>query len=458
MLNNSTHPIYSVSQLNREVRALLELSFNTTWVQGEISNYSKPNSGHMYFSLKDANAQVRCALFRLQGQNLKFQPKDGMQVVVRGKISLYEGRGEFQIIVEHMEETGDGALQRAFELLKQRLLAEGLFDSGHKQPLPRLPACIGVITSPTGAAIRDILSVLQRRFPGIPVIIYPTQVQGKEAAPQIVQALALANRERRCDVLILARGGGSLEDLWPFNEEIVVRAIFAGEIPLVSGIGHEIDFTIADLVADQRAATPSAAAELVSPDGSEWLASLSRMHQRLAQMMRTALRHHSLVVQGLEKRLPHPLRRLQDQYQHLDGLEQRLCLAQEHLVRHKLATVLNLQAQLHRVSPQQKILIFSTRCEALQQQLKTYMQHRLLQAQRSLEQLMRGLDSISPLNTLKRGYAILTKDGKVVDDVRQVSKGDELTARVANGEILGLVKKVVLCPSPPVGEGARKGG
>ncbi len=436
------HPVYSVSQLNREARALLELTFSTTWVEGEISNLREPGSGHLYFSLKDAGAQVRCAMFRMRSAALKFKPKDGMHVLLRGKISLYEERGEFQLIVEVMEETGDGALRRAFELLKQRLAGEGLFASEHKQPLPALPGCIGVVTSPTGAAIRDILSVLQRRFPGIPIIIYPTQVQGAEAARQIAQALSLANREPRCDVLILARGGGSLEDLWPFNEEVVARAIFASQIPLVSGIGHEIDFTIADLVADQRAATPSAAAELVSPDGNEWEATLRRMHLRLTHAMRMLLRHTALVLQGLEKRLPHPLRRLQDQAQHVDGLEQRLCLAQQHILRHKLAVVLHLEVRLQRHSPSLQISVFVTRCQALQQQLKTHMQYQLSQAQQSLEQLMRALDGVSPLNTLKRGYAIVLKGNSIVDDAGQIQVGDKVRARVAKGELECVVEKV----------------
>ena len=350
--------IYSVSQLTREVRTLLELSFATTWVEGEISNLRDPGSGHLYFSLKDASAQVRCAMFRLRAGTLGFRPKDGMHVLLRGKISLYEERGDFQLIVDFMEETGDGALRRAFELLKQRLALEGLFAIERKKPLPKLPQCIGVVTSPTGAAIRDILSVLRRRFAAIPVVIYPTLVQGNEAAGKIAQALALANRDGRCDVLLLARGGGSLEDLWPFNEEIVARAVFESVIPVVSGIGHEIDFTIADLVADQRAATPSAAAELVSPDMSDWATMLHRIYLRLTQAIRMVLRHTDLVVQGLGKRLPHPVRRLQDQAQHVDGLEQRLCLAYQHMLRHKLAALAQLSARLQRHSPAQQVLVF----------------------------------------------------------------------------------------------------
>jgi exodeoxyribonuclease VII large subunit len=333
-------------------------------------------------------------------------------------------------------------LRRAFEILKQRLAQEGLFAIERKKPLPKLPQCIGVVTSPTGAAIRDILSVLQRRFAAIPVVIYPTQVQGNEAAGKIAQALALANRDGRCDVLLLARGGGSLEDLWPFNEEIVARAVFASQIPVVSGIGHEIDFTIADLVADQRAATPSAAAELVSPDMGEWAVTLQRIYLRLVQVIRMVLRHTDLVVQGLEKRLPHPARRLQNQAQHVDGLEQRLCLAYQHMLRHKLAALAQVSARLQRRSPSQQIMVFSTRCEALSQQLRMGMQHQLVKARQSLEQLMRALDGVSPLNTLQRGYAIVMRNGKIVDDAGEIRVGDKVRTRLAKGELDCAVEKV----------------
>ncbi len=273
-------------------------------------------------------------MFKSRLNGIAFQPKDGMHVVLQARVGLYEERGDFQLIVDYMEETGDGALRRAFELLKKRLAEEGLFAAMHKKALPKLPRCIGVITSPTGAAIRDILSVLKRRFPSIPVIIYPTQVQGAEAARQISSALALANQRLECDILILARGGGSLEDLWPFNEEVVARAIYQSSIPIVSGVGHEIDVSIADFVADHRAATPSAAAELVSPNANEWHDNLQRTQMRLTITMRNQLSHINLVVASLAKRLPHPQRRLQDLAQHIDRLEQQLLLANRHLLRH----------------------------------------------------------------------------------------------------------------------------
>ena len=249
--------IYTISRLNREVKSVLEGSFPLLWVEGEISNFAQPASGHWYFSLKDEAAQVRCAMFRGRNRQVGFCPENGMQVLIRARIGLYEARGEFQIIAEHMEEAGDGALRRAFEALKQRLAAEGLFDSAHKRAIPERPRCVGVITSPTGAAVHDILTTLRRRFPALPVVIYPVPVQGEGVAAQIADMLALAGRRADCDVLILARGGGSLEDLWAFNEEVVARAIHACPLPVVSGIGHEVDVTIADFVADQRAAAPS---------------------------------------------------------------------------------------------------------------------------------------------------------------------------------------------------------
>ena len=267
---NTAQAIYSVSQLNQEARTLLEEAFPMVWIEGEISNFTRPASGHWYFTLKDAKAQVRCAMFALRNRWVNFKPDNGLQVLARARISLYEGRGDFQLLIEQLEQAGDGVLQRAFEALKLRLASEGLFDTHIKPTVPNFPHCIGIITSPTGAAIRDVLSVLKRRFPAIPIIIYPTAVQGKEAAAQICAAIAKANQQALCNVILLVRGGGSLEDLWSFNEETVARAICKSLIPIVAGIGHEIDVTIADFAASQRAPTPSAAAEMVSPDCNEW--------------------------------------------------------------------------------------------------------------------------------------------------------------------------------------------
>jgi len=261
--------VYTVSRLNQTARQLLEQGLPRIWLEGELSNLSRPSSGHLYFTLKDSRAQIRGAMFRNRNQLLRFRPQEGMQMLVRCRISLYEPRGDYQLIAESMEEAGDGALQRAFEELKRKLDLEGLLRAEHKQPLPLLPRRIGVVTSPSGAAIRDVLSVLKRRFPAIPVMVYPVPVQGKEAGREIAAMLHRAGERRECDVLILTRGGGSLEDLWAFNEEVVARAIHDCPVPVISAVGHEVDFTIADFVADQRAPTPSAAAELASPDQYE---------------------------------------------------------------------------------------------------------------------------------------------------------------------------------------------
>ena len=319
--------IYSVSELNQMVQNLLEDAFLPVWIEGEISNFASPNSGHWYFSLKDANAQVRCALFNGRQRYKDNQPKNGMQILVRAKISLYPVRGEFQLIIDQFEPAGEGALRKAFERLKTQLAAEGLFAAQYKKSLPKFPSVIGVISSETGAALRDICVVLKKRFPAIAVIVYPCLVQGKNAPAQIVQQIQVANQRQECDVLILARGGGSLEDLWPFNEECVARAIFKSKLPLISAIGHETDFTIADFVADCRAATPSMAAQLASPDSREYQQHLGKTYLRLIKTIEYLLNAYQQTLENLSKRLRHPKQRLQDSAQRCDELTQRLNLS-----------------------------------------------------------------------------------------------------------------------------------
>jgi len=430
--------VYSVSRLNREARNLLEGRFPLIWVEGEISNLARPSSGHLYFSLKDAAAQVRCAMFRGQNRYLPFTPKDGMQVLVRVRVSLYEPRGDFQLIAEHMEEAGAGALRRAFEALKQRLASEGLFDEAHKQPLPALPERIGVITSPSGAAIRDILTVLKRRFPAIPVLIYPIPVQGAGAAQEIARTVRLACAHAECDVLILARGGGSLEDLWAFNEETVARAIYDCEIPLVTGIGHEIDFTIADFVADRRAATPSMAAELVTPDQADWQQLFTGLGRRLATLMQRYLAHQGQRVLWLEKRLQHPGRRLQDIAQRLDELEQRMHRARRAFARHATARLNELTAQLHRHTPLHRLRQLQDHQHHLAQRLRTAALHCLTVRRHQFTTTARALEAVSPLATLSRGYAIVSRlaEHTLLRSVDQVSKGDQVEARLAKGRIV----------------------
>ncbi|MDX1433546.1 MAG: exodeoxyribonuclease VII large subunit, partial [Gammaproteobacteria bacterium] len=310
--NGAIRDVYTVSELNMQARALLEERFPRIWVQGEISNLARPRSGHIYFSLKDDRCQLRCAMFRMHNQRIDFTPEDGMQVLAQGRVSIYPERGDFQLIVQFLEEAGAGALRRAFEALKQRLAAEGLFDEALKRPIPALPRQIGVVTSPTGAALHDIVSILARRFPAIPVLVYPVPVQGADAAPEIARMLDVASARAECDVLILARGGGSLEDLWAFNDEGVARAIRRSQVPVVTGVGHEVDVTIADFAADARAATPSAAAELVSPDVREWRQLLAAGMQRLERCARRHLIDTRRALEALERRLVHPRRRLFD--------------------------------------------------------------------------------------------------------------------------------------------------
>ncbi len=428
--------VFSVSELLRDVRACLERGFPTVWVSGEISNFSRPRSGHWYFTLKDDRGQLRCAMFRSDNRRLDFVPEDGMQVLVRGRLTLYEARGDFQMVVETLEEHGDGALQRAFERLKARLAAEGLFDEARKRPLPRLPRRIGVLTSPTGAAVHDILTVLRRRFPAVPVRIYPIPVQGEGAAEAIVAALELAGRRQDCDVLILARGGGSLEDLWAFNDERLARAIVACPIPVVTGIGHQTDFTIADFCADWRAPTPSAAAERVVPDRREWLARIDQLRQRLCTRQRAHLQQARERLQHLRARLRHPRQRLDQLRFRLDELEARLQQAQRHDLQRRRERLAALQRHLQQANPMQVIDARRLRLEHLQGRLHDLQRGHLDRQRQRLHGLLRALDAVSPLATLERGYAILQHpDGRLLREVQNVRPGDTIDARLHDGRL-----------------------
>lgn len=442
--NESSRDILSVSQLNRQARQLLETHMPLLWVEGELSNVSIPSSGHWYFTLKDDQAQVRCCMFRNRNMGVRFKPQQGQHVLLRARVSLYEGRGDYQIIAEHMEEAGSGALQRAFDELKHKLSHEGLFNEAHKKSLPPLPKHIGVITSPTGAAIRDVLSVLERRFPSIPVTVIPVAVQGKESAPQIVKAIALANRCGLFDVLLLTRGGGSLEDLWSFNEEIVARAIFNSQLPIVSAVGHEVDFTIADFVADLRAPTPSAAAELLVPNGDDWLDKFIGFEVLLEDTMLRQLHHWKKHLHHLRQRLRHPRERLEQQTQRLDNLELRLKtqLKQRLLAYKNQLAQLQLRQQAHH--PRIHIQQFTERVENLQARLQTA-QYRLLDRKKqSLSESVRLLNMLNPLSTLERGYALITdtQTQGVITHSDQVLPGSEISARLAKGELICRVESV----------------
>ena len=434
--------VLTVAQLNREVRAVLEGNFPLLWVEGEISNLARPSSGHLYFSLKDEQAQARCAMFRQRNMHLRFDPENGMHVVARVRVTMYEPRGEFQLVVEHMEQAGDGALRRAFDQLKARLQAEGLFETARKRPVPKAPRCVGVVTSPSGAAIRDILTVLRRRSPDIQVIVYPVPVQGAGAGQKIAAAIRHAGERAECDVLIVGRGGGSLEDLWAFNEEVVARAIQASPLPVVSAVGHEIDFTIADFVADVRAPTPSAAAELVSPDTTERRQRLARLDARLYQCTLVALRRRKQALVGLERRLKHPGRRLQEIAQRLDELEQRLRHAHRTWMRHAMAQLATLMARLHRHTPEHRVERLAARQSALARRLGAAAVRLQERRREQLASTARALDTVSPLATLGRGYAIVGRaDGGVLRDSRTIATGEKVVARLARGKLLCRVEE-----------------
>ena len=435
--------ILSVSRLNRAVRALLEGHFGAVWVEGELSNVARPASGHLYFSLKDAASQVRCAMFRTRNSALAFIPANGAQVLISARVSLYEPRGEFQLIVEHMEPAGEGLLRLKFEALKRTLSAAGLFASEHKQPLPAWPQTIGVITSPTGAAVRDILHVLKRRNRALPVIIYPTPVQGAAAVPGLIKALEIANRRAECDVLIIARGGGSLEDLWAFNEEALVRAIFASRIPIVTGIGHEIDFTLADLAADVRAPTPSAAAELCAPDGQHLLRQIAQFEQRLLNHARSQRLQLQWRLESVTRRLVHPGRRIEQHQQRLDEIARRLPQAMQRALQRHSSRLKTAVAGFKSRDPGPHLQMLRQRLAQLERQLPFALRTRVTQFGARLAMAEQTLAAVNPLATLERGYAIVTDGtGKIVREARRIEPGARVLARVAHGILACTVEKI----------------
>ena len=431
--------ILTPSGLNRLVRDLLEDALPMgVWIEGELSNVARPASGHVYFTLKDASAQVRCAMFRMAASRLRFRPTDGMHVLMRAKVGLYEARGEFQLVAEHMEPAGEGALQREFEQLKARLGAEGLFATERKRTLPRFPRRIGVITSASGAAIRDVLSVLGRRLGLAEVDVLPVPVQGREAPPAIASMLRRASASGRYDVLLVTRGGGSLEDLWAFNDESVARAIHASAVPVVSAVGHEVDFTIADFVADLRAATPSAAAELLVPDGADLARQLDRLHQRMATLTTRRLQAAAQRADHWQARLnaQRPQARLARDAQRLEGLRHRLysSIAQSnHLRRARLE---RLQARLAAQHPRLRLTPSRVRIADLRQRMVVAMSRRIERDRLRLAEQARTLHAVSPLATLERGYAIAFDErNAVVRRAVDVAIGDRLRVMLASGEI-----------------------
>lgn len=442
MLPANNPNIFTVSRLNAEVRLLLENEMGVVWLVGEISNFSAPVSGHWYLTLKDSRAQVKCAMFRGNNRFVNFKPGNGQQVLVKARLSLYEPRGDYQLIIESMQQEGDGRLQQEFEQLKMKLAAEGLFSQVNKRPLPEHPKCVGIITSKTGAALFDILDVLKRRDPSLPVIVYPTMVQGADAAIQIAQAIGRANSRDECDVLIVGRGGGSLEDLWCFNNEIVARTIAASQIPVISAVGHEVDVTIADFVADVRAPTPSAAAELVSRDNSAkhqaYLNHLHKLQSAMKHYLASQNQYFQRLTYSLERN--HPNQRLQRQSQQLDELEMRLQRAMHQQIVLNQANLSRSYHQLQLHSPKNQLSVRKQQLASVEQRLQDAMARQLMKQKHKLAIAAEKLDTVSPLATLKRGYSITMSDnGEVIHSVSQLSSGDSITTRLSDGNIRSVV-------------------
>jgi exodeoxyribonuclease VII large subunit len=435
--------VYSVSRLNREAKQLLEGSFPPIWIEGELSNLARPASGHLYFSLKDAQTQIRCAFFRQHQRLQGLVLKDGMHVLARVRVSLYEGRGDFQLIVEYLEEAGEGALRRAFDVLKARLAAEGLFEVSRKRPLPRLPARIGVVTSPSGAVLHDIVITLRRRFPAIAVLLYPVAVQGQGAAEQICRAVKLAGERRDCDALIVARGGGSLEDLWAFNEEVVARAIFNCPVPVVSAIGHETDFTITDFVADARAPTPTAAAELLSPNQDEWWQAFAHHQTRLAQLVRNRLREAMQQTDLAATRLVHPKRQIEILGNRLEFLRHRLTAPMDRRVHQARQRLADVSRRLVQRSPHLRFSELSLQLDHFKKMLLGAVAHQRERAQERLRHAAQTLGALSPLSVLDRGFSLVTDShGALVRRAAQVKPGGRVVARLSKGILECTVDKV----------------
>ena len=486
-MQNSTSNIFTVTQLNYSVRHLLEVELGQVWLTGEISNFSQPVSGHWYLTLKDENAQVRCAMFKMKNLRVNFRPQNGMQVLVRANVSLYEPRGDYQLIIESMQMAGDGLLQQQFEELKMKLAAQGFFAQEHKKPIPKFVKQVGIITSPSGAALQDILHILNRRDPSLQIVIYPTLVQGKEATQDIIDTIQLANQRKECDVLIVGRGGGSLEDLWCFNEEAVAYAIYQSELPIISAVGHETDVTIADFVADLRAPTPSAAAELVSRDQQEmvrqlqhhlntvnlafdrlWVEKLSRfqylnlrlnaqspakqlelLHFKLTQIFdrlqgrleqSLKLKEQKIAQLFLRVQAKHPSRQLEMKKLHLTQQETRLCKQIEQLFNAKRQKFYFAKQRLDNSTLPHNISLQNQNLQQLSHRLTYLIEKQFTKQQQGFHALCTKLDGLSPLKILGRGYSITQNDQQhVITNTKQITKGDRITTQLVNGQILSEV-------------------
>ncbi|HAH67606.1 MAG TPA: exodeoxyribonuclease VII large subunit [Gammaproteobacteria bacterium] len=441
---NQEH-IYSISELNDEVASTLTEAFGVILVEGEISNLMRSAAGHVYFSLKDESASVRCAMFRMQNQSLDFDLRDGMQILARAKVGLYKQRGEFQLIVEYAEESGEGLLRQRFELLKQTLQKEGLFDELHKKPLPKMPKTIGLVTSPKGAAVQDIIKTIKRRYPIVRVIVYPTLVQGNEATKKIASAIDIANERDECDVIIIARGGGSLEDLWCFNKELVARSIFHSKIPIISGIGHETDFTITDLVADLRAATPTAAAEIALPTTSEIVDRLNRYIFDITQLTDYKVNHfrHQLKSASLRMQASHPQSKLQFNMQKLDLINEKMQKLPMIQVR-DLKNIFKISfSKLLASNPKINIEAERQNLEMKNMALSNAIIGHIESKRNRFSVMTAQLEGASPLQSLSRGYALVTnEDGRNIKSVKKIKTGASVKTKLSDGSFVSRVEKI----------------
>ncbi|MDN4503576.1 exodeoxyribonuclease VII large subunit [Alteromonadaceae bacterium BrNp21-10] len=441
-MSAQSNNIFTITKLNRLARTILESEIGTIWVSAEISNFVKASSGHWYFTLKDQKAQVKAAMFKGNNRRVVTIPKEGEQVLVRANISLYEPRGDYQLIVEHLELGGEGQLKQQFERLKQQLAAEGLFAQQYKQPLPAQIKRVGIVTSSTGAALHDILTVLKRRSPLTQVVIYPSQVQGQAATAQIVNAIQLANQRNEVDVLIVGRGGGSLEDLWCFNEEAVARAIYHSALPIISAVGHEVDVCISDFVADLRAPTPSAAAEIVSLDQQQLKQDIQSRLNQLYQAINGRLRHasHSSQQRLQQLQLHHPSRQLEQQVQRVDNLQLRLHNSIKGQLNQGNLQLSRTSQRLSQQDPQHQLAHYQQQLANLQASLKQRMQLQLDNKRQQLANSGHLLETVSPLATLSRGYNIAFKAGKVIKSSNELASGDKITNKFVDGEVTSIVE------------------
>ncbi|NVJ66767.1 MAG: exodeoxyribonuclease VII large subunit [Gammaproteobacteria bacterium] len=431
-----TRKVFSVSEMALTIRRQLEREIGQIWITGEISNFMQPASGHWYFTLKDANAQLKCAIFKNRNRSARFTPEDGQQVLIRAKLSLYEPRGDLQLIGEYIEPAGEGALQVAFNRLKEKLKDKGLFDQAHKKPIPKVPNKIGIITSASGAAIRDVLTVLKRRMPQVPVMIYPSLVQGESAAKSLIKQIEQANQEKTCDVLLVTRGGGSLEDMWCFNDESLAETIFASELPIVSAVGHEVDISISDMVADLRAPTPSAAAELLVPDQDEYRQKLNQFKRRLANETQHRLEVAQALLDRITAQIVHPKEKLMESRAELRELTQNLLVAFRELITEHSSDLVDLNYRLQTFDPEFELEQRQDDLVLAKENLVKSFNSLLKDKQQQMALCMQQLNDLSPLATLKRGYTITEDEtGKTLTSVKQVQKAKELTTKFVDGEV-----------------------